>query len=342
MSQLVNDSTRPKFVGIGASGCVVSGQLKCMSNKNDPVYDQGMDIVTKVMSNESSTEEYGIYNDLNNPAKYNLPNIDRVLIRPIGMCTPNSTDKNFVAAVQTCGDEYTRRNNGMSKLDYISEMNRGIIQISENGGPDLYDFIYDKLPNLPSSDIWDFLLALQNLFEALRVLNENGIIHRDIKMQNVVYNASKRQVKLIDIGLVVPDRNVLLHECMAYDFDELGECSYFPPEIYLWNRREFKYQYPNDDDSFMKFMNKSIDSFDIFCTANTIQTVFEFVIRLKDSNTNEYILKINNTDPNGRREFLNRMTALCRQYTEPNLSIRNTSIGAFAREYKSIIAAYLA
>ena len=57
-------------------------------------------------------------------------------------------------------------------------------------------------------DMNEFKAVYTNLREAVKLLHKKGLIHRDIKPQNVVYckdQSPKHQIKLIDFGLLVKD-----------------------------------------------------------------------------------------------------------------------------------------
>jgi serine/threonine protein kinase len=330
---------QPKFIGIGSSGCVVSNALKCKRREggvsDDPVIPPGMDVVTKMMSYESGEDEYDIFNKLKNSKAADL---DDVLIRPISMCKPEINDPNFNLSLQTCSSEYMRRyGESVDDLrEYVHGMHSGIIQISENGGPDLQEFLIHSAHDMHSDELWDFLFALQNLFKGLTVFRENKIMHRDIKLPNISYNPQKKQIKFIDIGLMIPDTDELLLECIEQRFDELGSCSYFPPEVYLWNRRVWIKSFINTDSVYAKFLGVSFESFDVFCTANVIQSIYEGLLNQRNKSTGEYILNVNGD----RSIMLSDMVALCELYTIADLNKRHTTIQRFSEKYNLLITKY--
>lgn len=65
---------------------------------------------------------------------------------------------------------------------------------------------------------------IKTVVETLIQIHEKGIIHRDIKLENIVYNAKTRELRLIDFGLSTLKTNIEL-------FKKCGTPGYVAPEI---------------------------------------------------------------------------------------------------------------
>ena len=65
---------------------------------------------------------------------------------------------------------------------------------------------------------------IQSVIQTLMQLHEKQIIHRDIKLENIVYDSKSRQLRLIDFGLSTTKDNINL-------FRKCGTPGYVAPEI---------------------------------------------------------------------------------------------------------------
>jgi len=64
-------------------------------------------------------------------------------------------------------------------------------------GGDLYTYIKDH----PMIEEWRITHIMMQLFQAIELLHQNGIIHKDIKPSNIMYNPKTRKLILVDFGL---------------------------------------------------------------------------------------------------------------------------------------------
>jgi serine/threonine protein kinase len=103
-----------------------------------------------------------------------------------------------------------------------------------DGGEDLFIILsgiysmYENGDYLPLPEWNDFLFAFKNIFEGIKLLNENGIYHMDIKPDNIVYDSSSNpaKFKLIDFGLSRTRANPPINT--------VGTVKYIPPEMYMF------------------------------------------------------------------------------------------------------------
>lgn len=70
----------------------------------------------------------------------------------------------------------------------------------------------------------DAALIIHKIIEALIKIHEKNIIHRDIKLENIVYDAKTQELRLIDFGLSTMKDNINL-------FKKCGTPGYVAPEI---------------------------------------------------------------------------------------------------------------
>ncbi|KAL4639888.1 hypothetical protein GN956_G12036 [Arapaima gigas] len=88
---------------------------------------------------------------------------------------------------------------------------------------DMLDFITDRGQNLTEEEAQKVMLQV---LEALRTCQDHGVLHRDLKPDNLLIQPNTLQVKLIDFGCATYLKNT-----PYYDFE--GTEIYFPPEWFL-------------------------------------------------------------------------------------------------------------
>ena len=112
----------------------------------------------------------------------------------------------------------------------------------ENGGDNLSQ-IEDKFKKLTLNNtnrirLENFWLDMSRLIYGSKVLMDNGIVHHDLKQQNIVWNKKTGRVNFIDFGLMMTTKDLLKKaEGSRYPF---GEHWSFPPDILFYNYVNYK------------------------------------------------------------------------------------------------------
>lgn len=193
------------FIASGTYGCVFKPHLKC---KNRKVYTN---TVGKVFEKESAfndeTDIQYIIQKIDPEYKFTLP--------LIGTCT---TDKKFRESnsIQECPLINTSKH-----LEYKQ-------MIIPYAGISLEN-IFMRRQASPRA-FKTIFKVMQPLFEGVLKLEKHGIIHQDIKPDNIM--SHKRKLFLIDFGIMTKSNKVYIKNngMLAADYP------YFPPEYKLYSK----------------------------------------------------------------------------------------------------------
>ena len=172
-----DEASRSEAVAAGSSGCVFRPALRCDGEDSAP-----SNHVTKLGTREDSAKEWVQVAALKTKIK-TIPAWERYFILPDRTCKPVLNTRNFR---DQCPNIYT-----------VSPDNLRALQVPDGGGT-LLDFLSSPVEFLP---FWNAMKTL--LRNGIVRLNNLGIIHRDIKLNNVVYDSSTREARLIDWDLTV-------------------------------------------------------------------------------------------------------------------------------------------
>ena len=212
--------SNPKRVGEGTYGCVHNPPLKC----RDQLYNPDPTKVSKILSRKNANSELKEFKLIQNADKKE----DFHLGKP-GSCFPDNTEINAKAIDQCKG----------FRGKYI---NRYKLLLLKNGGQDLSK-IEDKFKKLTVNTVnrrklEHFWLDMARLLYGSKVLIDKGIVHHDLKQQNIVYNENTGRVNFIDFGLMMRKTEMFKKaNGSRYPF---GEHWSFPPDILFYNYVDYQ------------------------------------------------------------------------------------------------------
>ena len=195
-----------KVIGEGAYGCVHNPSLHC---SNETEMNQDKDIyknsVSKFMTKrdaENELNDFVVISSLDKSNQYHLglPKI----------CTPNYNDPDILNDISKC--RY------FNKKDVMEDTTNYKLLILKYGGPDLKNFCTNYLKTFLQKDKFKnsilFWKEVTHLLEGLLFFKKNGIVHYDIKPQNILFSPTNNRMVFIDFGLMIRKGN-LMDECLT-------------------------------------------------------------------------------------------------------------------------------
>ena len=213
--------TNPKKVGEGSYGCVHNPPLKCRNKPYNPDPTKVSKILTKKHANDE-LKEFKLIQQADKKEEFHLG-------KPTS-CFPDDNAEN-----QTAINQCRRFNN--------FEIEKYKLLLLENGGADLSQ-LEDKFKKLTVNTVnrrklENFWLDMSRILYGSKVLMDNGVVHHDLKQQNIVYNEDTGRVNFIDFGLMMTTKEMLKKaEGSRYPF---GEHWSFPPDILFYNYVVYKH-----------------------------------------------------------------------------------------------------
>jgi serine/threonine protein kinase len=178
------------IVGEGAYGCVHKPSIHCKTPPR-PGFDY-TNYVSKIMKTKNAKQELDEFLII----KKIDPNNEYHLGSPI-LCNPNISEKNVQTSIDKC--KYIKLTDIKSNPDKYS------LLLLKFGGLDLKalcnNYLVKYLKKNTQKRTDNFWIEVHHLIKGIKFFKENGIVHNDIKPQNILFN-SKGKMKYIDFGLM--------------------------------------------------------------------------------------------------------------------------------------------
>jgi len=179
------------IVGEGSYGCVHKPSIHCKTPPK-PNFDY-KNYVSKIMKTKNAQEElaeFVIMKNIDPTDEYHLG-------EPI-LCEPNLDETNVKADIAKCKH---------IKIDDIeANPDKYSLLVLKFGGPDLKQLCNKYISQLLAKDKQqrtdNFWLEVHHLIKGLKFFKDNGIIHNDIKPQNILFDSVTGKMKYIDFGLM--------------------------------------------------------------------------------------------------------------------------------------------
>jgi len=216
-------NTTASVIGEGAYGCIHKPSLTCKEAKIKNYKNK----VSKILEQEDAKLELAEYKSIDTADKSH----EYYLGKPVE-CSVANTPNNMLA-IKKCkrGAELLKHLNDLSLL----VMDDGGINLQEYA-----DIMADwsaTLENVEKAE--QFILEFHRIFHGISVFSEKGILHFDMKPQNIVYNAESNRMNIIDFGLTVSTKKKLEEIENSINGMALYHWSY-PFEFYFLNKNKYE------------------------------------------------------------------------------------------------------
>ena len=269
-------------VGEGTFGCVLKPPLLCDSKSTLTKKDYANKI-SKIMYSKHAINEEKEYSSINN-----IDGLEKYAITGPHLCKP-LIDKRFNNSVKNCKTAFVKKTFDDNKNDLL-------MLLLEDGGINIHDYVSKVYPLETLNAKKVFLTSLIGLFDGLLFFQSNQIIHRDIKLHNMVYNVSTGKAKYIDFGQMTNFKK-FISRCNS-NTETLGVShSYYASENSCSNKGAFNSNKPkcvaikNHFKTHSEFTSYVSKSFDIYCLSLALAKLADYLRFRKPDTTIFAMLK---------------------------------------------------
>jgi serine/threonine protein kinase len=239
----VSPPTVGSVIGEGTYGCVHKPSLKCDTNKK--IFYKNK--ISKIMTSQEADTELAEYD--------RIEHIDMGHNLYLGVpekCKVAPTPENMTA-IRKCknGKKF------LTKMDTLS------LLLLEDGGVNLVTFA-DQVATWQTTaentrKIELFWIEAHRLLVGLKAFLDNGIIHHDLKPQNIVYNESTNRLNFIDFGLMTTKDKLVDKSAKSTNYLAKYHWS-FPFEIEFLNQNVFTRIATKSDAVITKYYDTLVDN----------------------------------------------------------------------------------
>jgi serine/threonine protein kinase len=295
------------IIGEGTFGCVTKPSLKCTTPQK---YKHRVSKIMKFSDAQLEMKDMQFLSD--------IPNIHKYMIRIPTMCKP-LLNKELKSAVSSCTNKKVNNT-------YNKEKKQLRLLLLDDGGVDLDVFSTEIIPTLSKKDCCIFITAILQLIKGVEFFRANGIVHFDVKMQNIVYDVKTGKIRFIDFGMVVKKKEYITQSLVNAN-ERAQSWSYYPPE----NSCAQKYIFDHGEKCkgyrkralFDTFLEKTVNTFDSYCLTYCLIKLFQQIEK--------------NTGNMFPTSFYETLQPLLRQFCNPDVLRRNDNLDFLATQYKMLL-----
>jgi len=212
-------------IGEGSYGCVQKPSLHCSKNL-DFNYKNYVSKIMKTKDAEAELKEFIVMDTYDPTNKYHLG--------PSIICQPELNNKIIDKEISKC--KYIKSDD--VKLD----PNNYKIMLMKFGGPDFKNLCSSELRKYLSTKkrikTDKFWLEVHHLIKGLQFFKDNGLVHNDIKPQNILFNMKTGKLAFIDFGLMRSKEEIIQTSKKSDNFLGIYHWSY-PFECGFMNKNKY-------------------------------------------------------------------------------------------------------
>jgi serine/threonine protein kinase len=270
----MNKDTTAAVIGEGAYGCIHKPSLTCKEAKIKSYKNK----VSKVLERKNAKlelEEYKSVEAADQSHEYYLG-------KPLE-CSVENTPSN-ISAIEKC-------KHGAELLEHLNDLS---LLVMDDGGVNIKDYA-DVMASLPATlenveKAERFILEFHRIFHGINVFMEKGILHFDMKPQNIVYVAESKRMNIIDFGLTVSLKDKLAEIESSTNHMARYHWSY-PFEFHFLNKNEYEQFAKLTDDKKSDYYQSVLREIANSPEADTTKAFKSFYSFIIDSNTDSQDFK---------------------------------------------------
>ena len=217
----MNKKNISHVIGEGTYGCVHKPSLTCKKKRVN--YDNK---ISKVMKTKEAVIEL---NEYKNIAK--VDEDEQFYLGTPTKCKLDINERN-VYSMEKC------KNSG----DFFENIEKMSLLVMEDGGKTIEEFA-DKMQKMEATKenkakIERFWIEAHRILRGLKVFLDNGIVHHDLKPQNIFYNEHTNRLNFIDFGLMTSKEHIIKKTRKSDYYMAKYHWSY-PFEIRFMNKKKY-------------------------------------------------------------------------------------------------------
>jgi serine/threonine protein kinase len=269
-----NITKTAEVIGEGTYGCIHKPSLKCKNKKTN--YKKKVSKLLLTENAEKEIHEYDILSKIDKKHEYYLGN-------PI-VCSPSETEYNK-KSMEKCETFVEENNNNLDDNTLI---------IMNDGGSNLEIFA-DKMHKISKSPettsvIELFWIEFHRILMGIQLFLKNGILHFDMKPQNIVYDELKNRINIIDFGLMRKIEDVVKKSIKSNNYLGVYHWSY-PFESNFHNKEKFDDFVKLSSNEKEEYYKKMIDFNKKNENVSAFRNFFSFVIDTDNNDKSLYMKK---------------------------------------------------
>lgn len=206
-----------KVIGEGSYGCVHKPSLTCKSKKMN--YENK---ISKIMTKKHLNDEIREYKKVKKVDKH-----DDIHLGTPSTCAPDKKNSKYVDQCDNFSGD---------------ELNKYMLLVLPDGGVNLEEFAISckkiRATRLNKKMMQNFWIECHRLLYGIYLMQQHGVIHHDLKPQNIVYNSKKNRINFIDFGLMI-DKDIVLKDINDSKYSLAIPFWYFPFEFMFLNKNSF-------------------------------------------------------------------------------------------------------
>jgi serine/threonine protein kinase len=247
------------IVGEGSYGCVHKPSIHC-TNPPKPDFDY-KNYVSKIMKTKNAQQElaeFVIIKNIDPKDEYHLG-------EPI-LCKPRLDEANVKADISRCKH--------IKIAEVEAEPDKYSLLVLKFGGPDLKalcnKYLIKYLEKDKEKRVDKFWLEVHHLIKGLKFFKDHGIVHNDIKPQNILFDSTNGKMRYIDFGLMRKKKDIIDSSKISNNYLGIYHWSY-PFDCGFMNLREFQ-NYKNRSEPRRTFWKNELSQ--LIVTDSKINTLY--------------------------------------------------------------------